>query len=319
MTLVKSLWHGLLAGAAGTTARILVSAAAGPRGGGDDDGGDRDGGPDTGLGIGALGGVLRGLGVRPGAVTGSVTAGAGAMAADSALAAHGASDPTARQAAAPPRTVAGALPYLAYGAVTHATLTALEPRDAPVRTDGLPPRPAGAGLLARSALLGLAAGSRSSLGVAAPVLGRALRSDAPRAAGRNALADVDMADRAEVTLSALAPPPRPGNLAALLSVGGVAGELVIDKLPSTPDRLEGGGLGARLVSGATGSVVLCRQEDATSFWPAVAGGLGAFAGAHGAAAWREAAPRWMPDWQAALIEDAVALGAAAAATLTGRR
>lgn len=319
MTLVTSLWHGLLAGAAGTTARVIVTAAAAARGGEDHDDDGRGGGAATGLGIGALGGVLRALGVRPGALTGPVVAGAGAMAADTALAAHGAGHPSAPQAGAPPRTVAGTLPYLSYGAVTHATLTALEPRDAPVRADGLPPRRAGTRLLARSLLLGLAAGSRSSLGLAAPVLARALRSDGPRGAGRNALAEVDMADRAEVTLSALTPAPRPGTLAALLSTGAVVGEIVADKRPSTPSRLEGGGLGARLVAGAAGSVSLCRQEDATSFWPAVAGGLGAVAGAHGGAAWRAAASEWMPDWQAALIEDAVALSAAAGATLTGRR
>ncbi len=348
MTLLKSLWHGLLAGAAGTTALNVVSYADMARRGRDassapsdlvaeaatrhdvevpGEGDERANrlsalgalrGSASGLGIGALGGVLRGVGVRPGAIAGSVVAGAGAMAAtDGALAAYGVSDPASWSRA---DWVADAVPHLAYGALTHATLAALERRDAPVRKDGLPPRPAGAGLLARCALLGVAAGSRSSLGLAAPVLGRLRRSDRSRKhAGTSVLAEVEMSDRAEVMLTAVAPPPAPSTPAVLLASAAVVQELVIDKRPETPSRLAAGGLGARLVSGAAGSVALCRQEDATSFWPAVAGGLGAFAGARGGAAWRSAATRWMPDWQAALVEDGVALTAAAVAALTGRR
>ncbi len=348
MTLLRSLWHGLLAGGAGTTALNIVSYADMARRGRDASSAPADlvaevarrhdvdvpgtgdershrlsalgalSGSASGLGIGALGGVLRGIGVRPGALAGSVVAGAGAMAAtDGALAAYGVSDPASWSRA---DWTADALPHLAYGAVTHATLSALEREDAPVRKDGLPPRPAGAGLLARSALLGVAAGSRSSLGLAAPILGRLRRSDRARGyAGSSVLAEVEMSDRAEVTLTAVAPPPRPSTPAVLLASAAVVQELVVDKRPGTPSRLGSEGLGARLASGAAGSVALCRQEDATSFWPAVAGGLGALAGSHAGAAWRAAAARWMPDWQAALVEDGVALTAAAVATLTGRR
>jgi hypothetical protein len=78
----------------------------------------------TGVGIGAAFGLLRHLGVRPPLPVGALLVGLGAMAAtDSSMAALKVSDP---------RTWSGAdwlsdlLPHLVYGAVTYATLQALD-------------------------------------------------------------------------------------------------------------------------------------------------------------------------------------------------
>jgi hypothetical protein len=80
----------------------------------------------TGVGVGALLGALRRLGLRPGPVAGSLLACAVAMV--------GANAPMARMGITDPRRwsaadwLADAVPHLAYGAVTHATLVGLDHR-----------------------------------------------------------------------------------------------------------------------------------------------------------------------------------------------
>jgi len=251
---------------------------------------------------------LRTAGLRLGPVTGGVATGAAAMAlADTTMARLGASDPRRWSGA---DWAIDAVTHLVYGVTTHATLTALERSDrstvqrgdltTPTRSDLISPEPgdlptaassgapaaatgqrapAGARLLARSAVLGLAAGGRSSLGVAAPTLtGRSPR-------------------RASVGAAVLA----------------VAGELVADKLPRTPSRVDPKVLPARLVSGATGGLTLARRDGAAWVLPAVVGAGGALAGSFGGYTWRQRAAGRLPDWQAALIEDVAAMGLAAAA------
>ncbi|MEV7973431.1 hypothetical protein [Cellulomonas sp. NPDC089187] len=139
------------------------------------------------------------------------------------------------------------------------------------------------GVLLRSALLGVAAGCRASLGVAAPVL----TSDVPR-------------------------------LVRLTARAGVAGELIGDKLPSTPSRLLPPSPQGRIVSGATGAVALARRARRPVWSAAGLGALGAAAGTWGGAAWRSWAGRRGPDWRGALVEDAVAVGLAAVACRRGR-
>ncbi len=88
------------------------------------------------------------------------------------------------------------------------------------------------------------------------------------------------------------------------------GELVADQLPKTPSRTTPGPFGARLVMGAmTGAAIGC----AAGSWigGAVAGVLGAVIGTLGGHAFRaRLAATFGRDPAAALIEDAVAIGAA---------
>jgi len=143
-------------------------------------------------------------------------------------------------------------------------------------------RPSG-GLLVRSLLLGWAAGARSSLGPGAPT--------------------ITGGGRLVVRLGA---------------ASAVVGELVADKLPVAGSRLAHGGGPARAASGATGASMLAARDHARPVLPALAGAVGGLAGAYGGAAWRTWAVGRLPDWQAALAEDALALTAAAIACAPGR-
>ncbi|PJI94808.1 hypothetical protein [Luteimicrobium subarcticum] len=135
----------------------------------------------------------------------------------------------------------------------------------------------------RALAVGAAAGSRASLGFTAPL----------RLTGRPALAAVH----------------------AL----GVVGELVGDKLPMAPSRLDRGGPVVRAVAGAVGGATVAvaarRADDALGAghvaFAAALGAAASLAGTYGGATWRRfVAERGLPDWPAALAEDAVALGLA---------
>jgi uncharacterized membrane protein len=185
--------------------------------------------------------------------------------------------------------VADAVPHLGYGLAVDAVL-----RHDPTPEASSPATPAGAGVLFRSLALGVAAGSRSTLGIAAPVLaGRQDKSTAPLQTRR---------EHAVVRL---------WKTALVCAVGA---EVVGDKLPKTPSRLQPPVLAVRLVSGATGGAAVARREGALPAAPAVAGLVGAAAGSFGGYAWRAWADRRVPDWQAALAEDAVAVVLALVAT-----
>ncbi|GAA3594864.1 hypothetical protein GCM10022223_07470 [Kineosporia mesophila] len=135
--------------------------------------------------------------------------------------------------------------------------------------------PASAGLLLRSVALGAAAGCRSSLGVAAPTL----RSGASGISRAAALATV-------------------------------AGEMVADKLPSTPARTQPQGAAPRFAAAVTGATALSRRQNRNVVLPAVAAAAGAALGTWGGHAWRAWAADRMPAWQAALMEDVVAASVA---------
>ncbi len=230
----------------------------------------------AGLGVGVAAALARTVGFRPGPVAGSALTGAAAMlATDGPMAALGVSDPRTWSAA---DWTSDVVPHLAYGAAVHATIAGSGGDGEPGRHRARP------GLVARSALLGLAAGSRTTLGLLGPVLTSPTASRAARRA------------------------------AGL----GIASELVGDKLPSTPSRLEPGARYGRLAAGAVCAVTLAGRESARPLVPALAGLAGASAGTWGGAAWRAWAVRRMPDWRAALLEDAVALTAAGLALSTGR-
>jgi uncharacterized membrane protein len=150
-------------------------------------------------------------------------------------------------------------------------------------------------LVVRALALGLAAGSRASLGVAAPLLGPVPAHRLPTHRLR-----------------------RPAGVPRLVAGLAVAGELVGDKLPATPSRLERSGPDIRAGSGAVGGLLLALRHHAEPRATAAAVVAGAAGGAVGTgvgAAWRSAvARRGWPDLPAALAEDAVALGLAAWAT-----
>ena len=224
----------------------------------------------AGLGVGALVGTARATGLRLPAGVGGALIGAVAMAAtDLPAAALGVTD---LRDWTPQDWVSDVWPHLAFGIAAHSTLRMLDPSPAQGSTVVVARRPrASAGLVARSALLGVAAGGRSSLGFAAPAL---TGSSTP---------------------------------AKVLAVAGLGFELYQDKQPGTPSRLAGVGLPARIASGAGGAVVLARREHAQVLLPVVAGAVGAVVGSLTGASWRAWAAGFVPDWQAAVVEDAASV------------
>ncbi|MGY1815151.1 hypothetical protein [Blastococcus sp. SYSU D00820] len=211
---------------------------------------------------------------------GAVLTGAAAMAAsDGTAAALGVTDPRTWTAA---DWAADAVPHLAYGAAVQAVLEAV-PTERERRT---PRAPAGAGLALRSAALGVASGARSSLGLSGPTL------SAPAGA---------------------VPPLR-----RLVSLAAVAGELVADKNPATPDRTDPPALGARFLGAAVGAGRLAGRDGANGAVPVLAAAAGAAVGAFGGIGWRRWAAARIPATRAALVEDGVALLLAAVACLPGR-
>ena len=139
-----------------------------------------------------------------------------------------------------------------------------------------------AALILRTMALGVATGSRSSLAVAGPVLSGAHG-------------------------------PGPRSAAALA----VVAELVVDKLPGTPSRLEAPILVGRIAAGGLGGVLMARRARVRTLGPVVAAMVGAAAGSWAGAAWRSRADRRLPRWIAAVIEDGFALAIVAWAC-TGR-
>ena len=132
----------------------------------------------------------------------------------------------------------------------------------------------------RAATLGVAAGARSALGVAAPLAARSSRVGA----------------------------------AACLAGAGV--EIVLDKLPRTPSRLLPPGPQIRTASGAVGGLLLARRDGASLPVVALAGLAGAaagLAGTYAGATWRKRSAADHPDWPGAVVEDATALLLAAVA------
>ena len=231
----------------------------------------------TGIGVGALAGVLRSAGVRLPTAVGGPLLGAAAMAAsDVPLAVLGVSDPRTWSAV---DWVSDAVPHLVYGVTTHATLVAAaaaeEERVAPVRA----PLPT----LLRAAALGAASGSRSTAGVTAVALA-SRRGD-------------------------------PGRLASGLgstggtSVSGVLalGELVADKLPFVPSRLSAPALGGRVLLGGTAAAAEARRDGHDPVLPALIGAAGAVGAAVlGSRLRGVAAQRFGSDKPGAFAEDGLA-------------
>jgi uncharacterized membrane protein len=135
-----------------------------------------------------------------------------------------------------------------------------------------------------SLLLGAASGSRSQLGVATVVA----RSD----------------------------PSLPGIFrqpwTRRLLIAAAAGELVADKLPNTPSRLEPAGIAGRLVLGATATGLFARTRRAPWLPAAAIGAASAIVSAKIGHDVRARLAQHAPDPAVAVAEDALAFGLAVA-------
>ncbi len=112
-----------------------------------------------------------------------------------------------------------------------------------------------------------------------------------------------------------------GNVWAGLVVALAAGELVADKLPFTPSRLQPGGLIARIVSGGLCGGELAVRSAASRLVGTIAGAAAAVGSAWIGASIRTSVARLgkVPDFPLALVEDGIAIVAARAAVADGRR
>jgi uncharacterized membrane protein len=231
----------------------------------------------TGVGLGALAGVLRSAGVRLPAAVGGPLLGAAAMAAsDGPLAALGVSDPRSWSTA---DWLGDAVPHLAYGVTTHATLAAVAAAEEE-RTVAVP---APGSMLLRAAALGAASGSRSTAGVTAVAL-TSTRGDRGRIAS-------GLGSTAGTAIS--------GVLAA--------GELVADKLPTTPSRLAPPALGPRGLLGGSAAAAVARRDGHDPVLPALVGAASALGTAVlGVRLRAAAAQRFGSDKPGAFLEDGLA-------------
>ncbi len=145
-------------------------------------------------------------------------------------------------------------------------------------------------ILTRAMLLGLATGGRSSLGLAA------LAATAERDAGSV------LSSRWSARLAGLV----------------AAAELIGDKLPQAPSRLEPRGLIPRLGLGVVGAAMLAHREGNSRSRTVLAAGLGlagAAAGSRLGARWRtEATAKFGSRLPPAVLEDLVCLSTAGYAT-----
>lgn len=238
------------------------------------------GGTASGLGVGAVAGLLRAAGVRLPGVLGGPLLGAAAMAAtDLPMMGLGITDPRRWDTS---EWVADALPHLVYGVTTHATLAATFRADERERVEHPmgTRRPAPVGTLVRAGAVGAATGCRSTVGLAA--LAWRARRDDPGLVKRLA------GPWTQTTLGLLA-----------------AAELGADKHPSVPPRTSTPGLAPRLALAATSAEAMTRRDQREG-GPAVLVATGAAAAAAVAGTRMRAAAgrRWGSDLPGALLEDA---------------
>lgn len=101
---------------------------------------------------------------------------------------------------------------------------------------------------------------------------------------------------------------------------GAASELVIDKMPFTPSRLNPGSLGGRTVSGALAGGLILRRMDGCAIRGALVGGAGALAGSYAGYHLRKQLGdlTGLPDPLFAVLEDGIAITAAALLVRTGK-
>jgi uncharacterized membrane protein len=226
----------------------------------------------VGLLVGAGAALGRGAGLRlPAPLAVAITGGAAMAASDVPIAALGVSDPRKWSAA---DWLSDVLPHLAYGAVTHVVLTAFERTDRAGRTDSVDKGTAISTRWARRFFaLGWACGGRTSFGPAA------------------------------LAVTARRPVTGLRRARSVIALFAAAGEAVVDKLPSTPSRLEPRALGVRIAVGAGAAGGLALRDKEPVWVPVALGAAGGAAGSYAGAAWRRWAGHCVPDWQAAVTED----------------
>jgi uncharacterized membrane protein len=110
------------------------------------------------------------------------------------------------------------------------------------------------------------------------------------------------------------------RVAAWLFAAAAAGELIVDKLPFTPNRTDPGPFVGRLVSGALAGAALSSGHAGSLAGGAVAGAAGAVVGTFGGYRTRTGLVRALgiPDYVIALLEDVVAVGGAILLVLAAR-
>jgi uncharacterized membrane protein len=125
---------------------------------------------------------------------------------------------------------------------------------------------------------------------------------------RGGIAVATMAARSDPSLPAIFLQPWTRRLL----VAAAAGELVVDKLPATPSRPEPAGLTSRLVMGALTAGLFARTRRAPWLPAAAIGASTAAVSAKVGHDLRARLAEHAPDPAFAVVEDAVALGLAAA-------
>ena len=102
--------------------------------------------------------------------------------------------------------------------------------------------------------------------------------------------------------------PVTGYVFAALAIG----ELIADKLPFIPSRLQPGPLGGRIISGALTGTVAALALQGSPVVGGLVGAIGALAGSFGGYAVRRGltVDRKLPDLPVALLEDAIAIALA---------
>jgi uncharacterized membrane protein len=102
--------------------------------------------------------------------------------------------------------------------------------------------------------------------------------------------------------------PVTGYVFAALAIG----ELIADKLPFIPSRLQPGPLGGRIISGALAGTVAAIALQSSPIIGGLVGAAGGLAGSFGGYAVRRGltVDRKLPDLPVALLEDVVAIGLA---------
>jgi uncharacterized membrane protein len=109
-----------------------------------------------------------------------------------------------------------------------------------------------------------------------------------------------------------------GQSVAVVAPVARTGELVVDKLPSTPSRLEPAGLAARVASAALAGAVIARSTDQSVSLAAIVASAAALASARVGHDVRVAASDRLPPCAVAAAEDGLALALAGAASASAR-
>jgi uncharacterized membrane protein len=146
---------------------------------------------------------------------------------------------------------------------------------------------------------------------------RASSAPAPAALGRAAVLGTATGLRGTVALAALIIRRSDGLPAVLrhpaarwIAALADGAELVIDKLPMTPSRLDPPGLAGRLISASLAAVVLARSEHRDPIPAVLIASAAALASAKICHDVRAALARRVPDHAVAAAEDALAIGLA---------